>query len=52
MPELIGVCDRFYVINEGEIAGELTSDEVSQEKIMGCIMSHNRKSEIGGENNE
>ena len=43
MPELIGTCDRIYVINNGEIAGELSSEEVSQEKIMGCIMAHNRK---------
>ena len=43
MPELIGTCDRIYVINEGEIAGELSSEEVSQEKIMSCIMAHNRK---------
>ena len=43
MPELIGICDRIYVINEGEIAGELSSEEVSQEKIMSCIMAHNRK---------
>ena len=48
MPELIGICDRLYVINEGAIAGELTSEEVSQEKIMSCIMAHNRTSEIGG----
>ena len=44
-----GICDRLYVINEGEIAGELNHEEVSQEKIMSCIMAHNRKSEIGGE---
>ncbi len=43
MPELIGTCDRIYVINEGEIAGELNKEEVSQEKIMGCIMAHNRR---------
>jgi len=45
MPELIGTCDRIYVINSGEIAGELTKEEVSQEKIMSCIMAHNRKGE-------
>ncbi len=45
MPELIGTCDRIYVINGGEIAGELTKEEVSQEKIMSCIMAHNRKGE-------
>lgn len=45
MPEIIGTCDRVYVINEGEIAGELNEFEVSQEKIMQCIMTHNRKGE-------
>lgn len=43
MPEIIGTCDRVYIINEGEIAGELSKAEVSQEKIMQCIMAHNRK---------
>lgn len=45
MPEIIGTCDRVYVINEGEIAGELNEYEVSQEKIMQCVMAHNRKGE-------
>ena len=43
MPEIIGICDRVYVINEGEIAGELKKDDISQEKIMQSIMAHNRK---------
>ncbi|MEF9942262.1 MAG: sugar ABC transporter ATP-binding protein [Lachnospiraceae bacterium] len=43
MPEIIGTCDRAYVINEGQIAGEISKDELSQERIMGCIMAHNRK---------
>lgn len=43
MPEVIGTCDRVYVINEGQIAGELTKDEITQERIMQCIMAHNRK---------
>ena len=43
MPEIIGTCDRTYVINEGEIAGELSGDEITQEAIMSCIMAHNRK---------
>ena len=46
MPEIIGTCDRVYVINEGEIAGELPKEGLSQEKIMQCIMAHNRKDEI------
>jgi len=45
MPEIIGTCDRVYVINEGEIAGELTKEEITQERIMQSIMAHNRKGE-------
>lgn len=45
MPEIIGTCDRIYVINEGKIAGELTKSEVTQEKIMKCIMQSNEKGE-------
>ena len=48
MPEIIGTCDRTYVINEGQIAGELNHAELTQEKIMQCIMAHNRK----GDGNE
>ena len=43
LPELIGTCDRVYVINEGEIAGEIERDEITQEGIMQKIMAHNRK---------
>lgn len=43
MPEIIGTCDRTYVLNEGEIAGELSKEDLSQEKIMKCIMQHNNK---------
>lgn len=43
MPEIIGTCDRTYVLNEGQIAGELSREELSQEKIMKCIMQHNNK---------
>lgn len=45
MPELIGMCDRVYVINEGEIAGEIGKEELSQEKIMKSIVAHNSKGE-------
>ncbi len=40
MPELLGTCDRVYVLSEGEIAGELHRDELSQEAIMKLIMNH------------
>ena len=45
MPEIIGTCDRLYIINEGHIAGELSKSEMTQERIMGCIMADNRKGE-------
>ncbi len=44
MPELLGLCDRIYVVNEGEIAGELSRSEATQESIMKCIMSHSKGS--------
>ena len=38
MPELLGICDRIYVMNEGRIVGELAGSEASQEKIMRAIV--------------
>jgi putative multiple sugar transport system ATP-binding protein len=38
MPELLGMCDRIYVMNEGRIVGELTRAEASQERIMAMIV--------------
>jgi putative multiple sugar transport system ATP-binding protein len=38
MPELLGMCDRIYVMNEGRIAGELSRGEASQEVIMSMIL--------------
>lgn len=34
MAEIINLCDRVYVFHEGSQMGELSSEEVSQEKIM------------------
>lgn len=34
LPELIGMCDRIYVMAKGKIMGELTRDQFSQESIM------------------
>ena len=39
LPELLGICDRIYVMNEGKILGELSSTEASQEKIMKMIIT-------------
>lgn len=41
LPEVLGMSDRVYVINEGRIAGELNQAEASQESIMKCIMQNN-----------
>ncbi|MFW6007142.1 MAG: sugar ABC transporter ATP-binding protein [Halanaerobiales bacterium] len=34
LPEIVELCDRTYVMDEGEIAGELTGEDITQEKIM------------------
>ena len=34
LPEAIGMADRIYVMNEGNIKGELLKEEATQEKIM------------------
>ncbi|MFK7902068.1 MAG: multiple monosaccharide ABC transporter ATP-binding protein [Nitratireductor sp.] len=39
MPELLGMCDRIYVMNEGELVGELTAAQASQERIMTLIVN-------------
>jgi putative multiple sugar transport system ATP-binding protein len=38
MPELLGICDRLYVMNEGRLIDEMPAIEASQEKIMASIM--------------
>lgn len=38
MPELLGLCDRLYVMNEGRFVAEMTAAEASQESIMRAIV--------------
>jgi len=38
MPELLGICDRICVMNDGVFVGEFTGAEATQEKIMRAIM--------------
>ncbi|TNC70376.1 multiple monosaccharide ABC transporter ATP-binding protein [Rubellimicrobium roseum] len=45
MPELLGMCDRIYVMAEGAFVGELTAAEASQEKIMSLIVREHEKQE-------
>ena len=42
LPEVLGMSDRIYVMNEGQIVGELSKEEASQEKIMSCILKSGR----------
>ena len=38
LPEVLGMSDRIYVMNEGRIVGEFQQGEASQESIMACIL--------------
>ncbi len=38
MPELLGITDRLYVMNEGRFVAEMPTAEASQEKIMRAIV--------------
>jgi putative multiple sugar transport system ATP-binding protein len=50
MPELLGICDRICVMNEGAFVGEFARSEATQEKIMRAIMRNNRTFSNGMEN--
>ena len=39
MPELLGMCDRICVLNEGRFVAEFSASEASQEKIMRAIVT-------------
>lgn len=38
LPEVLGMSDRIYVMNEGKMVGEMDGAEASQESIMSCIL--------------
>ncbi len=38
MPELLGMCDRIYVMNEGAFVGQLAREDATQERIMSMIV--------------
>lgn len=38
LPEVLGISDRIYVMNEGKIVGEMDAAEATQEKIMSEIV--------------
>ena len=47
LPEILGISDRIYVMNDGQIVGEFRRGEATQEGIMKCIMQSSRESGNG-----
>ncbi|WP_088032130.1 multiple monosaccharide ABC transporter ATP-binding protein [Evansella clarkii] len=43
LPELLGICDRIYTINEGRITGEISAEEADQEKLMTYMTESGRE---------
>jgi putative multiple sugar transport system ATP-binding protein len=39
LPEILGVCDRIYIMRDGKIVGEMPASEASQESVMKYIMT-------------
>jgi len=39
LPELLGMCDRIYVMSEGRFVAQLPRREASQEAIMRAIVN-------------
>jgi len=52
MPELLGMCDRICVMNDGAFVGEFTGRDATQEKIMRAIMRNNRAFRSGPQETE
>ena len=45
LPEVIGMSDRIYIMNQAKIVGEMQASEATQENIMACIVG------VSGETN-
>jgi putative multiple sugar transport system ATP-binding protein len=43
LPEVLGVCDRVYVMRDGKVIGEMPAKDASQEIIMKCIMTQQQE---------
>ena len=42
LPEVIGMSDRIYIMNEGKFVGEMKAEDATQENIMACILQAGR----------
>ena len=47
LPEILGMSDRIYIMNDGRMVGELAGEEATQEAIMLRILQADRKEEQG-----
>lgn len=47
LPEILGLCDRIYVMSQGRLTGELPRAEANQEKIMKLMLGAQTASEKG-----
>ena len=46
MPEILGMCDRIYVMNEGKFIAEMNGKDATQEKIMTEIINSGKSDNI------
>ena len=42
LPEVLGLSDRIYIMNEGRMVGEMKAEEATQESIMAVILQSGR----------
>ncbi len=49
LPEILGICDRIYILNEGRIVGEMDAKDASQESIMRCIIQNSSEPIASGQ---
>ncbi|WP_416758202.1 ATP-binding cassette domain-containing protein [Roseateles sp. So40a] len=46
MPELLGMCDRLHVMNEGRLVAEFPAAEATQARIMGAIVGAGETADV------
>lgn len=52
MPEILGLCDRVYVMCNGRITGEFSAEEVTQERILERAMEKTKNSSVKNKKEE
>ncbi len=52
LPEVIGMSDRIYIMNQAKIVGEMKASEATQENIMACIVGVSGESSADGVGSE